>query len=284
MVFRSRINGVCELINLLEVKNLNFSYSNNKISGSSNFNLFDNTFIVEEKDFISVIGKNGSGKSTLVKLLSRILSGYSGYIYYNGQDIRSIEKKEFSRALSYLPQTTATFNEDLTVKEFLMLGRYAHKKFTDFYFSNDDKNVVAECIKETGISNLENHNLYKLSGGEKQKVLLTLGLVQLDITGNLNEKILIIDEPLTYLDINYQFEIFSILKNLNDKGLTIIIVIHDLNLALNFTNKTLLMNEGKVIRFEDSNNVITKETLNDYFHINSEIIKHENNYLINYSS
>jgi len=271
--------------NLLEVKNVSFSYSNGKPSSVNNnrFKLSDNSFSIKEKDFISIIGTNGSGKSTLVKLVSRILSGYTGNIFYNGKEINSFEKKEYSRAVSYLPQTTNTFNEDLYVKEFLMLGRYAHKKFTDFNFSDDDRDIVTECISETGIKNLEDNNLYQLSGGEKQKVLLTLGLVQLDITKDLNEKILIIDEPLTYLDINYQFEIFNILKKLNEKGLTIIIVIHDLNLALNFTNNTILMNDGRIILFSDSKKVITKETLSEYFHIKSEIVNYENNLLINYT-
>jgi len=141
--------------NLLEVKDVSFSYSNGKPSSvnKNRFKLSDNSFSVEEKDFISIIGTNGSGKSTLVKLISRILSGYTGNIFYNGKEITSFEKKEYSRAVSYLPQTTNTFNEDLYVKEFLMLGRYAHKKFTDFNFSEDDRNIVTESINETGIKN-----------------------------------------------------------------------------------------------------------------------------------
>ena len=271
---------------LLEVKDVSFSYSHGKHSSISknSFKLSDNSFSIEEKDFISIIGTNGSGKSTLVKLLSRILSGYTGNIFYDGKEINSIEKKEYSRAVSYLPQITNAFNEDMYVKEFLMLGRYAHKKFSDFNFSADDSYVVTESINETGIENLEDNKLYQLSGGEKQKVLLTLGLVQLDITKDLFKKILIIDEPLTYLDVKYQFEIFNILKNLNESGLTIIIVIHDLNLALNFTNKSILMNDGKIILYTDSKNVITKEMLSEYFHIKSEIVKYENNLIINYSS
>jgi len=270
---------------LLEVKDVSFSYSNGKSSSvkKNSFKLSDNSFSIEHKDFISIIGTNGSGKSTLVKLISRILSPYSGNIFYKGKEINSFNKKEYSRAVSYLPQTTNTFNEDLNVKEFLMLGRYAHKKFTAFNFSDEDRDIVTESLNETGIKNFEDKNLYQLSGGEKQKVLLTLGLVQLDITRRLNEKILIIDEPLTYLDVNYQFEIFNILKKLNEKGLTIIIVIHDLNLALNFTDKSILMNNGRVILYTDSKKVITKEMLSEYFHIKSEIVKYENNLLINYS-
>jgi len=267
--------------NLLDVKDVSFSYSN---GNKNSFKLSDNSFSLQEKDFISIIGTNGSGKSTLVKLISRILSPYIGNIFYKGKEINSFDKKEYSRAVSYLPQTTNTFNEDLNVKEFLMLGRYAHKRFTDFKFSDEDRNIVTESINETGIKNLEGNNLYQLSGGEKQKVLLTLGLVQLDITKSLNEKILIIDEPLTYLDINYQFEILNILKKLNEKGLTIIIVIHDLNLALNFTNKSILMNDGRIVLHSDSKKVITKEMLSEYFNMKSEIVKHENNLVINYSS
>lgn len=269
---------------LLRPDNVNFTYSgrNSKSNPGDNFALRNISFDVEEKDFISVIGKNGSGKSTLVKLFSKILVGYTGSIFYKDNEIHSVDRKEYSRNVSYLPQSTSTFNEDLKVREFLLLGRYAHKQFTDFRFSAEDKNIVEESIKETSIHTLGNKNIYELSGGEKQKVLITLALVQLDITKSLEGKILIIDEPLTYLDVNYQFEIFDILNRLNGRKLTIVIVIHDLNLALRFSNKTILMNSGEIIKFADTTDVITEEVLKEHFEIESKIMHFEQNYFINY--
>ncbi len=269
---------------VLKLSNINFSYSekNRKTNIEKGFELRNISFDVNEGDFISVIGKNGSGKSTLVKLIAKILLGYTGSIFYKEKEIHSIERKEYSRNVSYLPQSIASFNEDLIVREFLLLGRYAHKQFTDFRFSEEDKNIVNESINETSIAELADKRFYELSGGEKQKVLIKLSLVQLDITKSLDGKILIIDEPLTYLDVNYQFEIFNILKSLREKNLTVIIIIHDLNLALRFSSKTILMNKGEMIKYSDPEKVITEEILKEHFLIESKIHNLDQNYFINF--
>ena len=269
---------------IFRLNELSFTYSDkNGIKQTENdFELKDVSFNIDCGDFVSVIGKNGSGKSTLVKLISKILNGYSGNIFFKGNEIRSIERKEFSRNVSYLPQTASAFNEELKVSEFLLLGRYAHKQFTDFRFSQDDLRIVTESMSETSVTDLSGKFIHKLSGGEKQKVLITLALVQLDITDSLEGKVLIIDEPMTYLDVNYQFEIFSILKRLREKKLTVIIVIHDLNLALRFSNRTILMNKGKLIKYDLTGEVITEEILKEHFLIDSKILNFEKNFFINY--
>lgn len=269
---------------LIELEKISFIYKrNHKSESASNFLISDTSFQINSGDFISIIGKNGSGKSTLVKLISKILVGYKGSIFFKGKEIHSIDRKEFSRSVSYLPQISTSVNDDLSVTEFLLLGRYSHKAFSDFRNSDEDRGIVNICMKETGIEKFNGKYLFELSGGERQKVLLTLGLVQLDISKDLHEKVLIIDEPLTYLDVKYQLEIFNVLKSLNQKGLTIIIVIHDLGLALNFTNKTILMNSGEMVKYSESGNVITEDVLKEHFLIDSEIINHGNNFLINYS-
>ncbi len=269
---------------LLELSEVSFSYSNGEAGSlhKDSFSLKNISFSADKGDFISIIGKNGSGKSTLVKLISKILVGYSGNIFYEGNEIHSIGRKVYARLVSYIPQASAMSDEDLTVNEFLLYGRYAHKRFTDFTFSDADRNIVTESMKETGIVELKDKFLRRLSGGEKQKVLITLALVQLDITKSLVGKILIIDEPLTYLDVNYQFEIFNILGKLRNKNLTVLIVIHDLNLALRFSSKTILMNNGEMIKYADTINVITEEMLREHFLIESKILNFEKNYFINY--
>ncbi|MBL8006762.1 MAG: ABC transporter ATP-binding protein [Ignavibacteria bacterium] len=269
---------------LLNLENVCFSYKGTEDGYSEeNFSVKNLSFKIYEGDFISIIGKNGSGKSTVVKLFSKILEGYSGKIFFRGNEISSADRKEFSRSLSYLPQSAGILNEDLTVREFLHLGRYSHKKFTDFNYSVEDNEIVSHCINETGTEKIADKNFYRLSGGEKQKVLLTLGLIQLDIQNELSGKILIIDEPLTYLDVNYQLEIFSVLGKLNKRGLTIVIVIHDLSLALNFTDKSLLISEGKLVKYSESEKVITEDTIKEHFLIDSKIVSYDSNYLINYS-
>ena len=271
---------------LIQIKDLNFTYneakSNTDTQSKESFVLKNVSLNINEGDFVSVIGKNGSGKSTLVKIVSGIISGYSGQILFNGEDINSMVRKDLSKKLSYLPQSTVTFNENMIVRDFLLLGRYAHKKFSEFRYDPEDNKVVNNSMEITDIKDLAGKYFHELSGGERQKVLLTLSLVQLNISESLKEKILIIDEPLTYLDVTYQFEIFNIIKKLRENGLTVLIVIHDLNLALRFTDKTILMNNGAVIKYDESKNVITEDILREYFKIESEILQFEKNYMVNY--
>ena len=260
---------------LLKVEDLCFSYSKDSFAlNNININVLNN-------DFISVIGRNGSGKSTFVKLISGIYSQYTGKVYLQGKDICSYTKKDVSKILSYLPQSSLNGSNGLNVFEFLLLGRYAYKRFSDFSFSDYDKKAVNESIEVTGINNFINKSVNELSGGEKQKVLVTLSLVQLDINSDLSEKILIIDEPLTFLDINFQYEIFSILKNLNEeKKLTIIVVTHNIDLALKYTGKTLLIDKGEMILYDESKKVITEDIIEKYFKVKSKIVNFDNGYHI----
>ncbi len=267
-------------MSLLEIKDVNFTY-NGKNPPYKNFAIRDFSADVEKGDFISVIGKNGSGKSTIIKLIARIYLPDSGAISYCGKNISEYSRKHYSKLVSYLPQSVE-INENLKVKEFLMLGRYAHKKFTDFAFSNDDNATVSAAIETMSSEELTGKDMNSLSGGERQKVLITLSLVQLDVTKSLQEKVLIIDEPMTHLDINHQLEIFGLLKRLNENGLTIIVIMHDMNLAMTFSNKSMLIDKGELAAYSDVKNVITEEMLKEYFLINSKIVNFEKNYFINY--
>jgi iron complex transport system ATP-binding protein len=256
---------------LLEIKDLSFSFGDK-------FSLNNITFTVNEGSFLSVIGRNGSGKSTLIKIISGILTGYSGMVKYKNRDISSMERKEFARSVSYLPQHINLFNEDLKVYEFLLLGRYPYKSFSDFSYNESDHNITGYAINFTGVEKFTDKKLNELSGGERQKVFLTLSFVQLDLTGSLKGKVLIIDEPITYLDINHQYEIFNLLKKLNtEKGLTVVTVVHDLNLAYKYTDYCILIADGAIADAGAPPDVITKSSLNKYFLINSEI---ENNNIV----
>lgn len=273
-----KLNERSKLEKIIDACDVNFSYEKN------DFSLKSINFSIDEADFISVIGRNGSGKSTIVKILSRIIINYKGSISYQGREIDLIPKKVFSKNVSYLPQSGILINEGMNVFDLLLMGRYSYKKFSEFTFSKEDKNVVDKSIEIAGIKNLRDKYFYELSGGEKQKALITLSLVQLDITNNLKGKVLIIDEPLTYLDVNFQFEIFTLLKKLNqEQKLTIIVVTHDLNLALKFTGKTILLENGRIISMGETVNMITKDILKKHFLINSQIVNFENEYNINFN-
>ena len=262
---------------ILRAEDISFSYGNER------FALKDVSFSICEGEFVSIIGRNGSGKSTLVKLLSGIHTNTSGKIIFKDKDIAEYERKALSRSLCYLPQSGIMLTDKITVKDFLLLGRYSYKNFSEFRYNEEDESVVSEALDVAGIMDFRDREISELSGGERQKVLITLALVQLNLKEDLKEKLLIIDEPLTYLDVNYQHEIFSILHKLNsEKGLTIMVVMHDLSLALKYTHKTLLLDKGKLVFAGKTHDIITEENLRKYFLINSAIISNNNELLINY--
>jgi len=268
-------------MSLLDIRDVNFSYIQRNGNSEGKFSIKNFSVEIHEGEFISIIGKNGSGKSTLVKLLARVHTPDSGQIFYKDKDILSFDRKEYSRMISYLPQSVE-LNENIRVTDLLMLGRYSYKNFTEFTFTNEDKHVVSSAIEITSTQNISDKYVTSLSGGEKQKALITLSIVQLDITRSLDKKILIIDEPLTHLDINHQLEIFDILKRLNDKGLTILVIMHDLNLALRYSNKSMLMSGGQLVKYSNTKSVITEEMLKEHFSINTKILNFEKNFFINY--
>jgi iron complex transport system ATP-binding protein len=268
------------LSNIIDISGLSFSYN-----GSGIFAVSDINTGLKQNDFVSVIGRNGSGKSTLARLICRIINDYTGEVKYFQNDIKNIDLKEYSRIVSYLPQSGLIMEDDMNVYDLLLRARYPYKKLFQYSNSRKDKEVADAGIKFTGIENLKNKFFNKLSGGEKQKVIITFSLVQLDITSDLNKKILIVDEPLTYLDISVQMEVFSLLRKLNEeKGLTIAVITHDLNFALKFTKSSVLMEKGRIIEQGETKDIINEEILKKHFLINSKIVNFNDEFHINYKT
>lgn len=260
---------------LLKISDLSFAYKNTAPI------LKNISFDVNEEDFISVVGKNGSGKSTLIKLITGIFFNNTGSVLLNDKKLKEYPSKEIAKLISYLPQSTILVDENITVRELLLNGRYAYKNFFDYNFSHEDRNIVEYCINLCGLETLADKNIGNLSGGERQIAFLTLSIVQLDPRNSLSGKILIIDEPLTHLDIHYQVTVLNILKELNkNKGLTVITVIHDLALAMNFSKKILLLSDGKVIAFDEPSKALNEDSIKKYFYIDSSIINDHGHYYL----
>jgi iron complex transport system ATP-binding protein len=258
---------------------LGFTYS--RESGNT-FELRGIDIEIKEGSFVSVIGRNGSGKSTLIKLLAKQFGKYKGTIFLDGKNIADYENREFARKLAYLPQNVSVVNEGIQVIDLIMLGRYPAKGTFEFVNTSEDRKIVNECIEQLGIGEIAYKKFGEISGGQRQKVLIALTLAQLDISSDLHGKVFVVDEPLTFLDVNHQYEVFNLLKTFNKRGLTVISVIHDLNFALKFTDSCMLMNSGSVVSFDNTGDVITEEMLREHFLIESRITEFEKNFFINY--
>ena len=237
---------------MIEVNNLSFSYNynNKKILKNISFKLFEN-------ERLCIIGPNGSGKTTLLKCLCNILD-FQGSIFINNKNIKNIE---VYKSVSFLSQSAEIYF-DYNVFDTVMLGRYAN--FKDKLLSipsKEDKDFIFECLEKLNIIHLKDKLINRLSGGELQKVFLARAFAQ-------NPKIILMDEPTNHLDLNSQIElIYNLQEWVNKDFRCIIAVMHDINNALNFADKILLLHKGEIIYFGDIEN-FNLELLNNIYNIN----------------
>lgn len=246
----------------LETKNLSVKYGE-KLA------LKDINIKIGQGEIVSIIGPNGSGKSTLIKAISRCLKTSDGEILFQNRDIYSVKAREIARELAVLPQIKRS-PKDLSVENLVSFGRYPHlglgKKL-----SPRDKEIVEWAVEKTGLSEYSQRLLYSLSGGERQRAWIAMALAQ-------EPKILILDEPTTYLDISFQLEILELIKILNkDLKLTVIMVLHDLNQAARYSDKIYVLNKGQIHHYGSPETTIRKNLLRDIFNIDSHIYQDQVN-------
>lgn len=242
--------------NILEVKNISLSYQKDPIVKE-----LDVSFM---KGKISVIiGPNGCGKSTLLKGISRLLKKETGSIILNDTNMDELSNKEIAKQLAFLPQS-ATAPEDVTVRDVVELGRYPYRKVLQ-KVSQEEKIIVDEVLQQTGLFHLRDENINNLSGGQKQRVWIAMALAQ-------KTEIILLDEPTTYLDLGHQIEVLNLLKELNETtGQTIIMVLHDLNLASRFSDYMIGMKNGRVVYEGVPTEMMTPTILKDLFGIEAYI-------------
>lgn len=212
----------------------------------------------------TIIGPNGCGKSTFLKTLGRILGIKKGCIYLDGEDIHRLPTKELAKKLAILPQTPQA-PDGLTVEELVSYGRFPYQKGLG-RLSKEDKEVVAWAIEATGLSEFKEQATSDLSGGQRQRVWIAMALAQ-------ETEVILLDEPTTYLDLAYQLEILELLEALNKgHGCTILMVLHDLNMASKFADHMIAFREGKVIKAGTPYEVMNRETLKEVFEIDASIV------------
>lgn len=227
---------------------------------------------IKKGDFVSIIGPNGSGKSTILKSIFKLVDINSGEIIYEGKNISEYKSKDLAKKISFVPQIT-NFPSDVTLYEFVMMGRFPHGNI----FTSDkekDKQVVLNSIKSVGLNGLENEYINNLSGGQQQRSLIALVLAQ-------DTDVIILDEPTNHLDIRMQLEIMNILHELNhETGKTIIVVVHDINHGLKFSDKVIVMKNGYKVTEGKTNDIITENLIKEVFNVTPEIIMSGNKKII----
>lgn len=212
----------------------------------------------------SIVGPNGCGKSTLLRTMSRLLNPTKGEIVLDGKSIHDIPTRKLATQLGLLPQTPIA-PDGIVVADLVGRGRTPHQGILGRW-SQQDYDIVAEALETTGISDLAERSIDELSGGQRQRVWIAMALAQRTDT-------LLLDEPTTYLDVKHQLDVLDLLTELNhDRGTTIVMVLHDLNLAARYSDELVAVSGGKVFAHGHPREVITKENVKSVFGIDSVII------------
>ncbi len=212
----------------------------------------------------SIIGANGCGKSTVLKAIGRIIKSESGTVIINDTDMSNMKNKEIAQQMAILPQTP-TAPGTLTCRELVGYGRFPYQSGFG-KLSKKDKLIVEWALEVTNMSDFADREIASLSGGQRQRVWIAMALAQQ--TG-----IILLDEPTTYLDLAHQLEVLELLKKLNEgQHATIIMVLHDLNLASRYSDYLLAMKDGHIVGYGEPKEVMTSEMLADCFGIDGDIV------------
>ena len=237
----------------LTTKDFSTGYQGNKIIKSISLSL-------ERSEWLGIIGANGSGKSTFLKGISRILDVYTGSAYLYGQNIHNSSTKEIAKKISVLPQHQRS-NLTLTVYELVCLGRSPHKKWWELDLDENDHIKVERSIELTDMKAFKDKPVDTLSGGQRQRAFLSLALAQ-------DAKTLLLDEPTTFLDLRYQLQFLDLLKKINEEQeITIVTVIHDLNLAARYCDRIAVIKEGELLAVDSPRKVLNNELIKKAFQV-----------------
>ena len=219
---------------------------------------------VAEGEIVTLIGANGSGKSTILKTIGRLLKPVAGGVYLDGREVHAWKTGTLARKLAVLPQVNVA-PDDLTVQDLVEYGRYPYRR--RFHgLSEHDHYMVDRALRLTHLETFRERLLTTLSGGECQRAWIAMTLAQ-------EPKILLLDEPTTFLDVCHQLEIIELITRMNrDLGLTIIMVLHDLNLAARCSHRLVAIKDKHIYRVGTSTEVMTVPILKELFNINAKIV------------
>lgn len=246
---------------MLEFKNIISGY------GKSPF-LKDISVSFEKGRLTSVIGPNGSGKSTLLKTAVGIVTPDSGELFADGEPLTKMKHKETARIIAYLSQGKGT--PDMTVEQLVLHGRFPHLGYPRRY-SAKDRRAALDAMEKTGVTDYADRSLSSLSGGMRQNVYIAMALAQAT-------DYILLDEPTTYLDISHQLGLMNTLRGLADSGKGIVTVLHDLPLAFTFSDRIIVMNEGKIVADSAPDTVYNSDIIKSVFGITLDFNEAEKSY------
>ena len=238
---------------MLNVENLSFHYRNGPEI------LRQVSFSLEDGQFLAILGNNGAGKSTMLKCFNQILRVEGGHVWMDGEDLLTMTHREVAQRVAFVSQNIPS--TQMTVHAVVMLGRRPYMRWG---FTEEDHRIVHEAMDRLHLSDMRGRFLNELSGGERQKVMLARALAQ-------QPKVLLLDEPTSSLDIQNQYQVLDIVRDIcRTSTITAVMVIHDLNLALRFCDRFLLLKDGQVYRSGDSS-ILDRQALREVYGVNAHV-------------
>lgn len=230
----------------IKIENLNCGYGDK-------FRISDVTFEIPEGCFAAVIGPNGAGKTTLFRSISGMLKADKGKICIEGEDIAGLSHKERARKIAIVNQTVEAGH--MTIEDYVLMGRLPYRTPFHFFESREDYDIAEESMRMTGVWKMKDKMMNRLSGGEQQLAAIARALAQ-------KTRILLLDEPTAHLDISHQMRVLNLIQRLNrENHITVLLIIHDLNLASEYSDRLLLMNSGRLYASGTPDKVLTYENI-----------------------
>lgn len=245
---------------MISLSNIYFSYGTSDV-------LRGISMTVGSGEIVGVLGPNGAGKSTLIKLMAGLIKAQNGDVIIDGRQIDAISTRELARHMAVVPQQNIV-PFAFTSLQIVLMGRSPHISFLGFESARDIE-IARKAMRQTDCLEFASRDINELSGGERQRVFLARAIAQ-------GPKILLLDEPTTFLDIRHQIELNKQLKILNREGVTIISAMHDLNMASIFCDRIVMLKEGRVFCDGHPNEVMTSENIRSVFGAEVIVTRDEN--------
>ncbi|MEU6862179.1 ABC transporter ATP-binding protein [Streptomyces sp. NPDC046876] len=232
---------------------------------------YGNRIVAEDLDLpipagkvTALVGPNACGKSTALRALARLLEPSAGAVLLNGEDIASLSARDFALRLALLPQTPSA-PDGITVRDLVARGRTPHQRWWRQWSAADEAAVDA-ALAATGASDLADRSIDELSGGQRQRVWIAMALAQ-------DTPVLLLDEPTTYLDLAHQVDVLELVAGLNrTDGRTVVMVLHELNLACRYADHLVAMRDGRVLASGPPSRIVTPDLLREVFALDAEVI------------